>query len=300
MVTDADAERTLRQGVWAGLAAYFIWGAITPVFFKQLAHVEALETIAHRVVWSLLMMGIVLRAGSGFRQVWDNTRDPRKLARVALGSLLATSNWLIFVHGINTGQILATSLGYFILPMLNVALGVLVLGERLRPAQWLAVGCAAAGVAIETARIGGLPWVSVGVALTFGIYGLLRKQLAMDSASGLFLETACLTPFALGYLLWRDSLGLGQFGADAGVSWLLIAGGPVTAVPLLLFAMSARRLPLTMIAFLQYLAPTLSFLVAVLVYREYFDAARAACFSAIWLGIAVYCFDLWRARPVPQ
>lgn len=283
----------LRQGIIAGLSAYLIWGLV-PIFFKQMHGIAAIEIIAHRVVWSLLLMGVVLRMGGGFRQVMDNARDPRRLARVALGSLLVFLNWLVFVYGINIGQILATSLGYFILPIFNIALGVLVLRERLRPLQWLAVACAAAGVVAETVRVGELPWISLALAVTFGVYGLLRKQLPMDSASGLFLETACIAPLAAAYLLWLHETGVGHFGQMPLESSLLIASGAVTAIPLLLFAISARRLPLNMIAFLQYLAPTISFLVAVLIYHEPFDLSRAAGFAAIWVGIAVYSVDLWR------
>ncbi len=293
MVTERHVAHDLRQGIIAGLTAYLIWGLV-PIFFKQLHGVGAVEIIAHRIVWSLLLMGIVLHLGSGFAQVIENVRDPRRLARVAVGSVLVGANWLIFVYGINLGQILATSLGYFILPIFNVALGVLVLRERLRPLQWLAVLCALAGVVAETLRVGELPWISLGLAVSFGFYGLMRKQLPMDSASGLFLETACMLPLAVGYLAWLHWLGQGQFGDEGVQSSLLIASGVVTAIPLLLFAISARRLPLSMIAFMQYLAPTISFLVAVLIYHEPFNLARAVGFGAIWIGVAVYSFDLWR------
>jgi chloramphenicol-sensitive protein RarD len=287
----------LRQGILAGLAAYFVWGLV-PIFFKQLGGLDAMEIIAHRVVWSLVIMAGVLYWGGGFAQVGLSVRDPRRLARVALGSLLVAANWLIFVYGINTGQILATSLGYFILPLFNIALGVLFLRERLRGLQWLAVAFAAAGVLAETYRIGELPWIALSLALTFGVYGLLRKQLAMDAASGLFLETACITPFAVAYLVWLHASGAGHFGEFIGQSLLLIASGPVTAIPLLLFAISARRVPLSMMGFMQYLAPTLSLLVGVVLYHEPFDLTRALGFGAIWLGIAVYSFDMWRnARP---
>lgn len=283
-----------RHGIVAGLAAYFIWGLV-PVFFKQLKDVSAIETIAHRVVWSMVLMGIVLLCSPGrFTQVIEFARDPRKLARVAAGSVMVLTNWLVFIYGINVGEILATSLGYFILPILNIALGVMVLKERLRPVQWLAVLCAIIGVLIETLRLGTLPWISLALAASFGFYGLMRKQLAMDSASGLFLETACIVPVALGYLLWLDRTGTAHWGESVQLSALLIASGAVTAIPLLLFAISARRLPLNLIAFLQYLAPSISFLVAVLIYHEPFDLHRAAGFGAIWLGIAVYSLDLWR------
>jgi chloramphenicol-sensitive protein RarD len=286
-------DARLRQGILAGLGAYAVWGTV-PVFFKQLGSVPPLEIIAHRVLWSMLLMAAVLSFGSGWHQVQAALRAPRMLARVTLGAVLVMSNWLIFVYGISIGQIVATSLGYFMLPLLNVALGVLVLGERLRRWQWWAVACAVTGVLLETWRVGGLPWISLALAATFGLYGLLRKQLAMDSASGLFLETLTMTLPAAGYLLWLQLDGSGQFGRALTIDWLLVASGAVTAIPLLLFAIAARRLPLNTMGFLQYLAPTISLTIAVVIYHEEFDLHRAAGFVAIWIGIAVYSVDLWR------
>jgi chloramphenicol-sensitive protein RarD len=197
---------------------------------------------------------------------------------------------------VNNGHIIETSLGYFILPLLNVALGVLVLKERLRPLQWVAVLLAAAGVAIEAVRAGGLPWIALVLAGTFAIYGLMRKQLPLDAASGLFLETVCMTPVALLWLAWIWHSGTSHFGSGAGLpdrrDLLLIATGAITAIPLLLFAVAARRLPLSMIAFLQYIAPSIAFLIAVLVYHEPMDFTRTLAFAAIWCGLAVYSVDL--------
>ena len=296
-MTVEHTAATQREGVVAGLGAYVIWGLV-PVFFKQFHDVPALEIIAHRVVWSLVFMGAVLAIGRGFAQARDTFQSPRRLARVALGALFVSANWLVFVYAINTGRILATSLGYFILPMVSVALGVLVLGEQLRRLQWVAVGFACLGVIAETVHAGELPWISLLLAATFGIYGLLRKRLPLDAASGLFLATACVLPVALGYLLWLEHSGDGHFMQSPVNAGLLVASGAVTALPLLLFAISARRLPLNMMGFMQYLAPTISALIAVFAYGEAFDAPRAAAFGAIWLGIAVYSVDVWRhSRP---
>lgn len=293
MLALVAARQQVRRGVIAGLSAYLIWGLV-PVFFKQLEGIPAGEIIAHRVLWSLLFMIAVLALGPGFRPALAVARVPAQLGRIAIAATLVMANWLIFVHGVNTGRILETSLGYFILPLFNVALGVLVLKEKLRRLQWLAVGLAASGVAIEAIRVGGLPWISLALAGTFGIYGLMRKQLQLDSASGLFLETVCMTPFAALYLLWLNTSGQSHFGASTSRDLLLVATGIVTAVPLLLFAISARRLPLNMIGFLQYLAPSISFMVAVLMYAEPLGLARAAGFIAIWIGLAVYSIDLLR------
>ena len=290
----ATRENT-RLGVFAGIIAYLIWGLV-PIFFKQIAEVPATEIIAHRVVWAMLLMTALIGLGRGFGDARRVARLPAQLARIALASALVIINWLVFVWGVNNDHILETSLGYFILPLFNVALGVLVLKERLRPLQWLAVLLAAVGVAIEAARAGGLPWIALVLAGTFGIYGLLRKQLPLDAASGLFLETVCMTPVALGWLGWLALSGQSHFGSGPGLlperDLTLIATGAITAIPLLLFAVAARRLPLSMMAFLQYLAPSITFLLAVLVYREPLDLSRTLAFAAIWTGLAVYSVDL--------
>jgi len=293
----ATRENT-RLGVFAGIITYLIWGLV-PVFFKQIAEVPADEIIAHRVVWAMVLMTAVIGFGHGFAAAWRIARIPRQLARIALASALVIINWLVFVWGVNNGHILETSLGYFILPLFNVALGVLVLKERLRPLQWWAVLLAAIGVAIEAARAGGLPWIALVLAGTFGIYGLLRKQLPLDAASGLFLETVCMTPATLAWLGWLSLSGQNHFGGGPGLlngrDLMLIATGAVTAIPLLLFAIAARRLPLTMMGFLQYLAPSITFLLAVFVYGEPLDPTRALAFAVIWTGLAVYSVDLVRS-----
>ena len=294
----AATRENARLGVFAGLAAYLIWGLV-PVFFKQIAEVPAGEIIAHRVVWAMVLMTAVTGFGRGFGDARQIARMPAQLAKIALASALVIINWLTFVWGVNNGHILETSLGYFILPLFNVALGVLVLKERLRPLQWLAVLLAAIGVAIEAARAGGLPWIALVLAGTFGIYGLLRKQLPLDAVSGLFLETVCMTPLALVWLAWLTLSGQNHFGAGPGLlsgrDLMLIATGAVTAIPLLLFAIAARRMPLTMMGFLQYLAPSITFLLAVFVYDEPLDLSRTLGFGAIWTGLAVYSVDLVRS-----
>ena len=278
-----------RDGIAAALGAYTLWGLV-PIFFKQFGSVPALEIIAHRVVWSLLLVAALLIVAGRLPAVWQAARDPRILARAALAAALVMSNWLVFVWAVNAGRILETSLGYFITPLVSILLGVAVLGERLRGWQWIAVGCACLGVALEGWRMDGLPWVSLVLAATFGSYGLLRKQLPLDAAGGLLLETACAAPFALVYLLWLGSAG--SFGSEVSMTWLLIATGPVTAIPLLLFAIGARRLPLATLGFLQYVAPSLSFLVAIILYGEAMDLARLLAFAAIWAGLALYSIDL--------
>ncbi|KAF0162725.1 MAG: rarD [Rhodocyclaceae bacterium] len=294
----AITRENTRLGIFAGIIAYLIWGLV-PVFFKQIAEVPAVEIIAHRVVWAMLLMTALIGFGRGFADAWRVARIPRQLTRIALASALVIINWLTFVWGVNNGHILETSLGYFILPLFNVALGVLVLKERLRPLQWLAVLLAATGVMIEAVRAGGLPWIALVLAGTFGIYGLLRKQLPLDAASGLFLETVCMTPLALAWLGWLAFSGQSHFGGGPGLltgrDLMLIATGAVTAIPLLLFAVATRRLPLNMMGFLQYLAPSITFLLAVFVYHEPLNLVRTLAFATIWTGLAVYSFDLFRS-----
>ena len=283
-----------RTGILAGISAYVIWGLV-PIFFKQIAEVPATEIIAHRVVWAMLLMTALIGFGRGFGDALRIARQPAQLCRIALASALVLANWLTFVWGVNNGHIVETSLGYFILPLLNVALGVLVLKERMRPLQWLAVL-----FAIEATRASGLPWIALVLAGTFAIYGLLRKQLPLDAASGLFLETVCMLPLALAWLAWS---GPSHFGVGAGITatdLLLVATGPVTAIPLLLFAIATRRLPLSMMAFLQYLAPTLAFLIGVLMYHEPLDTLRMLSLAAIWTGLAVYSVDLVKAAAARQ
>ena len=284
-----DGVAAARDGVAAALGAYVICGLV-PIFYKQLAAVPALEIIAHRVVWSLLLVGALLIGRGRLNAVWQAARDPHILARAALAAALVMTNWLVFVWAVNAGRILETSLGYFITPLVSILLAVVVLGERLRPRRWLAVGFACAGVALEGWRVGGLPWVSLALAATFGSYGLLRKQLPVDAAGGLLLETACALPLALGYLVWLGNAG--NFGVDAPTSLLLAATGPVTAIPLLLFAIGARRLPLATLGFLQYTAPSLTFLVAIFLYDEPMNLARLLAFAAIWAGLALYTTDM--------
>ena len=295
----ANRENT-RLGILAGIAAYSIWGLV-PIFFKQIAEVPATEIIAHRVIWAMLLMTLLIGFGRGFGDALRLARQPALLARVALAAGLVVANWLVFVWGVNNGRIMETALGYFVLPLLNVALGVLVLNERMRPWQWVAVALAGVGVAIEATRASDLPWIALLLAGTFGIYGLLRKQLPLDAASGLFLETVCMTPPALAWLAWIAYADEAHFGVGSGFSTdlLLVLTGPVTAIPLLLFAVAARRLPLSVMAFLQYFAPSISFLVALLVYHEPLDMRRLATFAAIWLGLAVYSADLAKAMARP-
>ena len=289
-MTDARA----RSGVLYAAGAFFIWGMV-PLYFALLRGVSAFEIIAHRVLWSALFMAILLATTRGFGQLRVVLRQPRTVARLALTSALVAANWLTFVWAVHAGRVLETSLGYFITPQVNVLLGFLFLGERLRPVQWLAVALAAAGVLNQIWLLGQLPWISLVLALTFGSYGLFRKQIPVDAMTGLLLETSIAAPFALACLavLWhKQALHFGQHGRMTDA--LLVFLGVVTAVPLMLFAAGAQRLRLVTVGFLQYLAPSMTFLLAIFVFGEHLGRAQMLTFAFIWAGIAIYAGDNWR------
>jgi chloramphenicol-sensitive protein RarD len=288
--------RDPRIGALAAAGAFGLWG-LTPLYFKALEAVPALEIIAHRVLWSVPLLALMLNFGGGWGRLAALRRSPRLIATLALTMLLVTGNWLVYVWAVNAGRVLESSLGYFIVPLVSVALGALVLGERLSWPQRLAVALALAGVVNQVLQLGALPWVSLTLALTFGLYGLLRKRLPLDSVSALMVEVLLATPAAAIYLGWlaqRGETGFGRFGT--GVDLLLAAAGVVTVVPLLLFTIGARRLTLSTLGFLQYLAPSLMFLLGVFLYGEPFTASQLLTFGLIWLGLALYSADLLRRR----
>lgn len=284
-----------RAGLFYGLSAFLIWGLV-PLYFSLLRRVSALEIIAHRVLWSVVLLSLLLRLSRGFDAFRALARAPRRVAGLALSAALVTGNWLTFVWAVNAGRVLETSLGYFITPQVNILLGFVFLGERLRPAQWLAVALAVAGVANQVALLGQLPWISLVLAATFGSYGLLRKRIAIDPLTGLFVETLLAAPAAIAYLVFLSATGQLVFGhAGRGLDLLLVLLGVVTAVPLMCFAAGAQRLRLVTIGFLQYLAPTMTFLLAVFVYGEPLGWARGLTFVFIWAGIIIYMVEGVRA-----
>ena len=291
---DQGPRQVARTGVICAVSAYLIWGLV-PIYFKAVADVSAFEIIAHRVLWSVLLMGAVLalmRNRAGFILL---RAQPKLIPWVALAAFFVTANWLVFVWAVNDGRVLETSLGYYINPLVSVLLGFVFLGERLRPLQLVAVFMAGLGVANQIYQLGQLPWVSLTLAFTFACYGLLRKRIPLDAASGLFFETLLVAPIAAIYLGLMASEGRMMFGTGAVSRDALIAfSGVVTAVPLVLFAAGARRLRLATMGFLQYLAPTLTFLLAVLLFGEPFHRAHLVTFGFIWFGLALYSVDLWR------
>lgn len=284
-----------RRGVLFGLAAYGWWGFVA-IYFKSVAHVAPLEVLAHRVVWSLALLVLWLALSRQLATVRPLLRDRRTVAISLVTTALIAVNWLVFIWAVSTGHLLQASLGYFINPLVNVVLGVAFLGERLRRAQSAAVALATVSVAWLIVVGGTFPWVSLALALTFGLYGLLRKKARVDSALGLAVETGVLLPLALLYIGWRMAQGDVAFGpADPRTSVLLVLAGPVTALPLLWFVAAARRLPYTTIGFLQYIAPSLQFALAVFAFGEPLRPATLAAFAGIWAALAVFSVDLWRA-----
>ncbi|MFO1446899.1 MAG: EamA family transporter RarD [Opitutaceae bacterium] len=288
-----DPASSPARGVIAAFLCYLAWGLV-PLFWKELGSVDALELIAHRHVWSLVFLAGVLTWLGGWPEAVRALRTPRDLAINAASSLLLTINWLIYVWAVNRGQVIECSLGYFLVPLLNVTLGRLVLHETLRPLQGAAVAAAAIGVGLLVFRLGHVPWIALGLAGSFGFYGLLRKRSPLGPLTGLAVETALLAPLAGGWLLWKAAHGSGALGhSDARVTTLVLSTGVVTAIPLLLFAYGARRLRLTTLGLLQYTAPTCQFLLGWLVYREPFTRDRAWAFVLIWSGLACYTLDAW-------
>lgn len=291
------SEHTL--GLLLGLGAYGCWG-LFPIYIKSVA-VPPVEMLAHRVVWAfLLLLGL-----SAYQGRWGELRGAlrgrRTAALLAASTVMITINWMVYIWAVASGRILEGSLGYFINPLVNVILGVLVLKERPARPVVAAVLVAAAGVGWLTFQVGHPPWISLTLALSFGLYGLLRKVVSVGAVIGLTVETALLAPPALGYLLWLKAAGsLSFLSGSAGRDALLVLAGPITALPLLLFAGAARRLRLSTLGLVQYLSPTLQLLVGVWLYGEPFTPARAVAFTFIWAGLAIFAvYSLRRGRPEP-
>lgn len=289
-----------QRGYILGLTAYVIWG-LFPIYFKAIQHIPSLEIIVHRAIWSALFGAILLmlwKHPGWWRELREN---PKRLLVLAGCGLLIASNWLVYVWAVNNERMLEASLGYYINPLINVLLGLLILGERLRRLQWVAVGLAAIGVAQQVWQVGSLPWVSLVLALSFGFYGLIRKKAPVAALPGLVVETWLLLPVALAWLALHPAAMSSQAEFWSSSQWLwLAAAGPITLIPLVCFNAAARHLPYTTLGFLQYIAPTLVMLQAIFLFGEHFDPAKLMAFAFIWAGLAVYSLDIWlslRKRP---
>ncbi len=288
-----------RRGVAAAFAAFVIWG-LFPLYLKPLVHVPATEILAHRIGWCVLFVFGWLAWQRRLGEVRSALADRPVLLRLLLTAALITVNWLVYVWAISSGRVIEASLGYFIGPLFNVALGLLVLRERLNGYQWTAVGFAAAGVAWLTVAAGGLPWVALTLASSFAVYGLVRKMTPVGAVPGLAVEVLLVAPFAIAWLAWLEGSGAGAFGHDTlGVTLLLAGSGLITALPLALFATGARLIPYTVVGVIQYVGPTMQLLLGITLYGEPFPPVRMAGFALIWAGLAVFTVDgLWRGRSV--
>ncbi len=281
-------EKRTLHGTYYALSAYLFWGFV-PVYFKLVNHVSPWEILCHRVIWSVfLLLGILLYT----RQLPALKVGPAVLKRLCVTAILLTINWLVFIYSIVNDNIVETSLGYFINPLVSVFLGMIFLGERLRPLQWIAIITAAAGIAFQLIYYGAVPWLALSLAFSFGFYGLMRKNLNLPSVAGLALETILIVPFALIGLAYLSTSGGMQFGVvDRQTDALLILGGFVTSFPLLCFAAAVTRLSLTSAGMFQYIAPSLSLIVAVLIYNEPFGIERIITFSCIWIALILFTVE---------
>jgi len=291
-----------RLALGAGFLCYLIWGFV-PLFFQAIGHlgVTPWEILAERIAWSVpAAAAFVLLARQGGHAL-AVLRQPKVLAWLLLSALLIAANWVVFIWAVNSGRLLEASLGYYINPLVSMAAGALLFRERLDRIALAAIGLALAGVVVQTLALGHLPWVSLVLALSFGFYGIVRKQVAAEAQTGLLVETLLVSVVAVPYIVWLQARGQGHLGDPVATAWL-VASGPVTALPLVLFSWAARRIPLSLMGFMQFLSPTISFVIG-LSQGEAFTPARAASFTLIWAGAAVFLFGAWRRTrnlPSPQ
>lgn len=291
----------MTAGYLYALLAYFLWG-LFPVYWKQLEDIPATQLIGHRIVWSFVFMVLLLAGLGQLHRLRPLLRDKGVVRTYALAGLLLAGNWLTYVWAVTHGYIVEASLGYFINPLFSVLLGLVVLHERLRPWQWTAIGLAALGVGYLTLIYGRLPWIALALTITFGLYSLVTKTAPLDALDGLTLETGLVFLPAAGFLLWQEGQRHGAFGhAGFTANLLMLGSGAVTAVPLLFFGLAVRRIPLSVVGILQYLAPTLQFLLGVLVYHEPFSQTHLVGYSLVWLALAIFWVEgyLQRRQAVP-
>jgi chloramphenicol-sensitive protein RarD len=292
-------EENMNKGILYGIGAYLLWG-VFPIYWKFLHVVPALQVISHRIGWSFLVLMIYILATRQWMEFRAAAFNGKTIAIYAVAGVLLSINWLVYVWGVNAGFIVETSLGYFINPLLSVLMGVIFLRERLRPTQWLPVVVAAIGVIYLTFVYGRLPWIALSLALSFGLYGLIKKLAPLGSLYGLTLETGMIFPAALIFLLFAQSTGDGAFlHAGMQVDLFLIGTGIVTTIPLLMFASAAKRIPLSMVGILQYIAPTIQFLLGVFLYKEPFDRAHFIGFGIVWVALVIFWVENYLANRAP-
>ena len=281
------------QGIAYGVSAYMLWGCF-PLFFALFDGVPVYEILVHRIVWSCVFLTLLITLMRRWAPVVNALAHPRRLGRVAGCAVLIALNWGVYIYSVETHHVLQASLGYFLTPLINVALGMLILRERMARLQGVAVALAVVGILVQLVLLGSIPWIAVILALSFGTYGLLRKQVLLDGLSGLFVETLLLLPLALLALAAMAQMELSHFTQDVRTLMLLVASGVFTAVPLLAFAGAARRLRLATLGFLMYINPSMQFLIAVFVFKEAISSVQLASFALIWLALLLYSWSAWR------
>ena len=289
-----EKAKVRSLGLLFGVSAYTLWG-LFPIYWPLLKPANPLEIVSHRAVWTLVFCFIILALTKTLKSTLSLLKHPKIVAGLFLSSILISINWIIYIYAANNEHVIEASLGYYINPIVVIATGVIVLKEKMRPLQWLAVGIATLGVAVLTIDYGRLPWIALGLALSWGSYGLVKKQLGLGALEGLSIETLLSSGFYLGYLIWLGNRGEGQFSHSLTLTLLLIGGGAVTAIPLLLFNGSTNRLPLTLVGLLQYITPTIQFCIGVWYYHEDMPAARWAGFLIIWVALMSLALDLIRS-----
>lgn len=291
-------DNNYRLGIFYGLGAYILWGVL-PIYWKLLQHVEAMEILASRFLWSAVFVFLLLLATGKLHIFMQETKAIFSTKKTAccmvLAAITISFNWGIFIWAVEAGRIVETSMGYYIGPLMIVLFGVVFLHERLSKLQFAAVGCAAAGIAVIVVHNGGLPWVAITLSLTFASYGLLKKLIVAQPMTSILLETLLISPLAAGYLYYLSTMGGNVYQSCDTSTLLLLAGaGPVTATPMLLFTACARKLPLNILGFLQYLAPSISLMIGVLIYGEPFTGTTATAFGCIWAGLALFIWSQLR------
>jgi len=295
----------MKRGILYGVGAYGLWGFF-PIYWKFLHQVPALQVIGHRIAWSFILLAVYILITGQWQDFRSVAFKPKTVWIYSIAAVLLSFNWLIYVWGVNSGFIVETSLGYFINPLLSVLLGVIFLRERLRPMQWIPVGLAAVGVGYLTVVYGRPPWIALSLAFTFGFYGFVKKLSPLGSLYGLTLETGIVFPIALIYIVIIGFNGTGAFlQTGRFIDVLLIGAGLVTTVPLLMFASAAKQIPLSIVGLLQYIAPTIQFLIGVFVYKESFDFSHFIGFAIVWLALIIFAVESYVAnrtplRPIPE
>jgi len=281
----------VNRGILNGIGAYLLWG-LFPLYWKFLLHVPAVQIIGHRIVWSFIFLIVIIMYKRQWRNFITAVRKPKLFIVYLIASLLLSLNWFVYVWGVNAERIVETSLGYFINPLFSVLLGVVILREKLRLLQWIPVVLAAAGVIFLTVQYGRIPWIALSLAFTFGLYGLVKKMAPLDSLFGLTFETGIAFPLAMMFLVFAGISGTGSFlVTDLKTDILLILTGVITSIPLLMFAVAARSIPLSTVGILQYIAPSLQFLIGVLIYRENFDGSDMIGFGLVWIALIIFWLE---------